>query len=176
MKNRYFAWLLLPLLLAGCVSETEQAENATVEGYRPIYLTAAEAATVEVKPARSLQTPGKIYRYQSLLFINELGKGVHVFNNADPASPQALAFLSIPGNADVAIRNGYLYADNLADLIVLDVRNINAITVVRRVPNVFPVRNVYPNERGIKIECPDPARGTIIGWEKTTLRNPRCSR
>jgi hypothetical protein len=88
------------------------------------------------KPVR-IQRTGKIYIYKDYLFINEPNKGIHIYNNANPASPVNLAFLQVPGNADLAIRNNILYADSYVDLLAFDISTMANIKQVKRLPDVF---------------------------------------
>ncbi len=87
-------------------------------------------------PTTIVQT-GKIYIYQDYLFINEPGKGVHIFNNVDPSKPVAMAFLSIPGNVDLAVLDGKLYADSFTDLLTFDLENPASPKLLTRNKDVF---------------------------------------
>ncbi len=101
----------------------------TMEGIR------AKANPVS-SPAPIVKT-GKIYIYQDYLFINEPGKGIHIFNNGDPSKPQAMAFLSIPGNVDLAVLDGKLYADSYTDLLTFDLQNPASPQLLTRNKDVF---------------------------------------
>ena len=87
-------------------------------------------------PTTIVQT-GKIYIYQDYLFINEPRKGVHIFNNVDPSKPVAMAFLSIPGNVDLAVLDGKLYADSFTDLLTFDLENPASPKLLTRNKDVF---------------------------------------
>jgi hypothetical protein len=121
------------------------------------------------KPVKStggyaIQTAGKIYIQGNYLFVNEKYKGIHVFNNSNPASPVNLAFLNIPGNVDLAVKGNYLYADNYVDLIVLDISNLNAPVEVARIKDIFPytIPEITDNN---PISDIDQTQGVIVGWE-----------
>jgi hypothetical protein len=109
------------------------------------------------------------------LFINELGKGIHVINNQNPSNPQPVAFISVPGNADIAVKGDVLYADNATDLVSLDISNPLQVRVLHRVENAFP-SEMYPPHTGVFFQCVDKTKGAVVGWEKTTLENPKCRR
>lgn len=112
----------------------------------------------------AIQSAGKIYIQGNYLFVNEKYKGIHVFDNSNPASPVNLAFLNIPGNVDLVVRGNYLYADNYVDLIVLDISNLNSPVEVARIKDIFPYTIPETTET-----CPiyniDQTQGVIIGWE-----------
>ena len=119
---------------------------------------------VKSTAAYAIQTAGKIYIKDNYLFVNEKYKGIHVFDNSNPASPVNLAFLDIPGNVDLAVRGNYLYADNYVDLIVLDISNLNAPVEVARLKDIFPY--TIPEATGTyPISNIDHSQGVIVGWQ-----------
>ena len=88
------------------VSCTDSCENTETYVYlEPIYTSANEvrASFASLNP-QSLENPGKIYRKDHYLFINERGKGIHIFDNNDKTNPTPLSFLNLPGNFDVAVK------------------------------------------------------------------------
>ncbi len=105
----------------------------------PIFET-MESIRAKANPVSSTTTivqTGKIYIYQDYLFINEPRKGVHIFNNVDPSKPVAMAFLSIPGNVDLAVLDGKLYADSFTDLLTFDLENPASPKLLTRNKDVF---------------------------------------
>jgi hypothetical protein len=169
-----FTALLGAACLAACDFTPHREER---EGLRPIYLTKEAASRVVAGPARPLRTPGKIYVKDDFIFVNEMHQGIHVINNFDPERPQPVAFISIPGNVDLAIKDNILYADNYRDLVLLDIANPANIRVANRVVNALPEGpQNYPTEVGVFFECVDPTKGLVAGWERTTLKNPKCRR
>ncbi len=136
-------WLLFlgAPFLSACTDECESTVTYTV--YEPVYMMKDELrASVKVEPARALQNPGKIYAYGDFLLVNEVDKGIHVIDNSNPASPQNLSFISIPGNVDMAVKGNILYADNYIDLVVLDITQPQQVKLVNRVENIFPVHGL----------------------------------
>jgi hypothetical protein len=175
MKPNHF--LLLAALLLGAPACDFTPHEVAREGLRPIYITKEAASRVVAGPARPLRTPGKIYTKGTLIFVNEMHQGIHVIDNRDPKQPRSLAFISIPGNVDLAIKDNILYADNYRDLISLDIADPANIQVVNRVTNALPQGpQNFPTEVGVYFECVDPAKGLVAGWERTTLQNPKCRR
>lgn len=145
-------------------------------GYRPVYKSAEEASKIDVSAAQALKEPGKIYTYGNYLFINELGKGVHIVDNRNPRKPENLSFVSISGNYDMAVKENWLYADNHSNLLVIDISDPKAPKVVKTIPNAVPVRT-YPPLQGVYFECADPEKGIVVDWEKVSMdKQPKCYR
>ena len=77
---------------------------------------------VAVDPVE-IDTTGKIYVKDNYIYINELYDGIHVINDTNPSSPQRIAFIPIPGDVDIAIKDTTLYADSYVDLVTIDISN-----------------------------------------------------
>ncbi len=86
------------------------------------------------------QRAGKIWYDAGRLYVNVVGRGILVIDDTNPAAPQKLGFLAIPGNVDVAVRGNTLFANNYDDLISVDIRNLEKPKVLDRVDGVFPHR------------------------------------
>ncbi len=95
--------------------------------------------SVEVLGPQNIEEAGKIYAYNNYIFVNDEFQGVHVLDNTNPESPQSIAYIKIPGNVDISIKNNYLYADSSIDLVVFDISNINGIEQVARLEDVFTI-------------------------------------
>jgi hypothetical protein len=86
------------------------------------------------------------------------------------------AFLSIPFNTDMAIRNNYLYANCVNDLVVIDLTEPLDPRVVSRTTDAFPmISQEYPPNSGYFV-CPDPSKGVVIDWKLETVKTPACRR
>ena len=140
MKTNPLLVLLLVLSALWGTSCTDKCEQTrTFRRYIPVTLTVQQVrAGVRVEAPQTLQKPGKIYTKGGYLFINEIKEGIHIIDNRNPASPQPLAFLRIPGNGDMAVRNSILYADSYMDLLAFDISNPAQPKQVSRVEAVFP--------------------------------------
>jgi len=141
MKNLRFLPLLAiiaTLFLQSCVKDSCERMTTWVR-QTPIYKTQAEMDAIQVsnEAARALKKPGKIYFYNDFIFINEIREGVHVIDNTDPTNPQNIGFINIEGNADIAIKDGRLYADSYTTLFILDVSDVNNVTTIDRQPATF---------------------------------------
>jgi len=169
--------LIAPLLLFAC-DEWNNVPDFDVEetmGYRPIYATENEVA-VKTLPPREIEEAGKIYVINDFLLVVEKLEGVHLFDNTNPENPKNLGFLQIAGNNDIAVRDNLLYADQASNLLAIDISDLNNIKIASTIKNVFPFGATYPNVQGSYFECPDPAKGIVVGWELATLQNPKCYR
>jgi hypothetical protein len=179
MKNlSVYGLFLLVLALSSC--RQDDGDNLdNVQGYRPIYSTEAAAPIIMQEP-RSLQRPGKIYRYGDYLLINEYNAGIHVFDNKNPESPAPIGFIRILGNRELAVGQDILFVNHLDNLTALALDDVNAIVQISTrplgTPDYYYSKSSYmpPPPRGYHFECIDPMQGSVIGWEATTLHNPTC--
>jgi hypothetical protein len=120
--------------------------------------------------AQPLEEFGKIYVKNDFIFVNELYKGVHIIDNQDPSNPEIVAFIEIPGNVDIAIKDNILYADSWIDLVVVDISDPANISEINRIKAVFP--NTGPTfllmedlEQDVVFEEIDDRKGIVVGWE-----------
>jgi hypothetical protein len=91
----------------------------------------------EFREPSDLSIPGKIYLLSNYLFINEVGRGIHIINNTDKRNPVNVGFINVPGNYDMAAKGNILYVDNYVDLLAIDISDINDIRIVKRLEGVF---------------------------------------
>jgi hypothetical protein len=153
---------------SGCVKDHCKS---TYKIYIPVYKSLTQVrAGMRSEPARALTHTGKIYVYGNYVLINEVDKGIHIINNSNPAAPQNLAFINIPGNVDLSVKDGYLYADSYSDLVVLDISNPANATPVKFLDNVFPYRNMYFYGNGTSTD-PDSIQVIADYIEKDTTVN-----
>lgn len=138
MKPNCLPLFVLPwLFLSGCTDTCK--ETRTYRRYSPVTFTATQLRQgIQTEAPQPLVNPGKIYAKDQFLFINELKEGIHIIDNHDPAVPKPVAFIRIPGNGDIAIRDNILYADSYMDLVAFDISNPSSIQLVKRVQGVFP--------------------------------------
>lgn len=162
---------MLSFSLLGCDPYRED-QNQTVEGYKPLYASTTDL-TITFDEPRSLHQPGKIFTYGKYLLINDVGEGIHIIDNSDPSSPQPLGFLNVTGNVDMAMRNNILYVDHIGSLVALDISDLSSIREISRVKTWSAA---LPPSNARHFECVDPNKGEIVGWELTTLHNPKCFR
>ena len=177
MKKMLFP-VLFGLVLIGCVSDLDEtAEPIVVEGLRPIYVDEQAAETIEATAPQPIVRLGKIYYKAPLIFVNESNLGVHVIDNADPMAPVKIKFLKIPGCRDIAIKGNILFADNVGDLVAIDISDLDYPKVTKRLPGVQAfLHQDFPEFYEGYFECVEEGRGVVVGWEEATLEDPKCWR
>lgn len=135
-KLAAFLFTCSALFFTSCIKDKCETTRTYVR-YNPVIKNIAEIREFKVLPAQKIEAYGKIWLYGPYLLINEPKKGIHVFDNANPANPQALSFIQIPGNVDMAVRNDMLYADNYIDLLVIDINDPRNPSLKKRLENTF---------------------------------------
>jgi len=155
---------------------------AETEGYVPVYSNNISAVKQIVSEApRKTIHGGKIYTVGDLLFQVEQDSGIHIINYADVHNPQKLGFIRSFSCKELSIKNGFIYTNNLSDLVVIDITNPTNIHEVSRVAGVFPdLALQYPPKDVLAyrtyFECADPSKGVVVGWNKQSIKNPKCWR
>ncbi len=149
------------LLFNGCEDQIIETFTANV----PIYITYDELRnSVGVEESKELENPGKIYFYNNHLFINEYLEGIHIIDNSDPSSPQNKKFIKIPGNVDISIKDDILYADSYVDLVAIDISDLNNISEVNRIEDLFQYI-LPPYDENYRVDDIDYSKGIVVEWE-----------
>lgn len=138
MRLLKFSFLLacFSFFLSSCVQD-ECTETRKFFQYDPVYYQpeAFRNPNLALESPRALKAPGKLYFYKNYILVNELGQGIHLINVEDIENPIIEAFIPILGNFDMAIREGILYADNVVDLIAIDLSDLKSPRIIQRVEN-----------------------------------------
>jgi hypothetical protein len=138
MKNK-FLLIIYSCLAIGNIACTDDCE--TTRTYRttvPVTFSLQQIRTgIASEAPLDLTNPGKIYVKDNYLFINEIKKGIHIFDNSNPEKPLNVAFLKIPGVVDMAVKENTLYADNYTDIVAFDISDPKSIKETGRVKDVF---------------------------------------
>ncbi len=160
--------IILAFLSGGCIERYDYNDGCS----RPIYLSYEKLRSnyPSIEKPREIKKAGKIYVYGNTLLINEKGKGIHVVDNRVKETPVRKKFIEIPGNIDLAVKDGYLYVDSFIDLVILDIRDINNIKVVNRKEEVFPYDafQVLSQDELNENRCYrsyDKDRGVVVGYK-----------
>lgn len=178
-----YVTLLLGSLLSSCNLVEDNRGWGTdrppeeIQGLRPVYAS-GDWTAITVLPPQPIEELGKIYYKDDILFVNEKYKGVHVIDNKNPEQPTFLKFIQIPGNRDIAIKGSILYADNVKDLVAINLSDLDNLQVTSRVKDVYSAEDFldYPENYWGYFECVDPAKGIVLAWENAMLQNPECWR
>lgn len=142
-------------------------------GYKAVYSNDLNDI-VSLEAPRALRSPGKIYVYNNLLLINEVQKGLHIYDNTDPANPTALNFLKITGCNDMAMRNGVLYTDQFSNLITIRLDSLQSELEKSRLSDVFSAYyyDVAPDTVDVYYECPNLSLGVVVDWVQDSVEYP----
>ena len=175
-KPFYQTLLMLSLFLVISMSSCKKdkcEQTITYKTFEPVYMSYEELrAAVKTESPQPLKNPGKIYILGNYLFVNEIDKGIHVFDNTNPSSPQNISFIKIPGNLDMSAIGNALYADSYVDLVTLDISNPQNVTVLNRVNDAVPYR--YYTNGGVA----DATKGVVTEWKevmKTEKISTNCT-
>lgn len=140
---RNFIFIGLIFILNACCGDGDCWTRPNVDCEKYTFLSDKEIEnSVEVQKAKEIGKAGKIYIYGDILLVNEANKGIHIIDNTDKKKPISKAFIKILGNIDMAVKDGYLYADTFSDLLVFDIRNIEKIVMITRKKSIFP-KDIY---------------------------------
>ncbi|MDT0641306.1 hypothetical protein RM553_00545 [Zunongwangia sp. F363] len=168
MKKRTFI-LFLPLFLVlfNACEKQDSAEEETYEVAVPITQPIAEfRSSVKIQEPKAIIEAGKIYSYKDYVFVNDKYQGIHIIDNSDHYVPEKIAYLKIPKNVDIAVKDEMLYADSGMDLVVFDISDINNIKQVERLENVFPNTNYVVPEGAAFVDNQnfDPQSEVVVGY------------
>jgi hypothetical protein len=174
MKNIILT-LFCSILLTSCIEQRMDIPDEVI-GLAPIY--ASEGwAEISVTGPQNIENLGKIYYKNPYIYATERARGIHVIDNTDPTDPVPVAFIQITGNADLSIKGNVLYANNVNDLVALDISDLNDVQVIDRLEGVYKVTGSdFPEGYEGFFECVKPDLGEVVGWFETTLRQPECWR
>lgn len=177
-----YAPALLFVLFFSCIRNVDSPAPVNVMGYVPVYGNhVAELKKISAGPARPSVKGGKMYTVGTLLYQVEPDSGIHVINYADPANPQKLGFIRSFLCKEISVKNGFIYTNNLSDLVVIDARAWNNVREIARIEKVFPdLDNQFPEKINpdeiVYFECPDPFKGVVVGWKEQIILEPKCWR
>jgi hypothetical protein len=134
--------MFVAFFLHGCLKDKV---TRTYTILTPVYQSKEVAlANIKSSTSQTIESPGKIFIYGNYIFLNEMDKGVHIIDNSNPSNPLIKAFISIPGNVDIAVKGNTLYADMYSDLLSIDITDPLNAKLLKNVANVFPERS-YTN-------------------------------
>ena len=136
----------------------------------PIYMSYENLRmAVKTVDVHELKNPGKIYFKGQYIFINEYMKGVHVYDNSNPSNPNPVAFIEIPGNVDIAIRNNFLFADSYIDLVVIDISDIQNPVEIDREEEIFEY-TIPEYDEDYELASVDQEKGVVVDWEVKEIK------
>jgi hypothetical protein len=170
MKAKIIPIITLISLFSIIFFSCEDTTYREYKGNAPVYMS-YEDLRLSVAPEQNveLKNPGKIYFKDDYIFIIEELKGIHVFDNKNPAAPVKKTFIKVPGVVDMVISGNNLYADSFVDLVVLDVQDVENIHETGRVKDILPY-TVPPVDNKFPKAYIDQEKGLVVDWEVTTIK------
>lgn len=165
--------LLLGLAIFWSACKKEEPLSFSGPGKRPVYVPLPELNNITNLPPQTVVQSGTIFLQDTLFFMLEQKKGIHVFNVKDSLNVAALTFFQIPAITDFTISGNRLYADSWKDLVTIDISDLYHIQVRNRESGVFNPLLYPPLYEGI-FECVDESRGAVVGWEDVYLEAAYC--
>jgi hypothetical protein len=170
MKAKIIPIISFLCLFSNFFYSCEDSNYKEYKGYAPVYLTYKDLrSSVSEKQNVDMKNPGKIYFKDNYIFIVEELKGIHVFDNSNPASPVKKTFVNLPGVVDISISGYIMYADSYVDLVALDVQNIDNIKEVGRITDIFPY-TVPQCKNDFPAAYVDKDKGVVINWDLRTIK------
>ncbi len=147
-----------------------------IYGWKPVYGSAAtyKKMSYSATPA-AVQSPGKISVQGSIIYQNEINRGIHLIDNSNPANARRKAFISLPGNTEMAVKGNYMYANNFDDIVVIDISQSTPV-VIKRLPAMFSSNTggsgypwLAPPESGY-YDCPRMGNDSVvISWVRDSV-------
>jgi hypothetical protein len=165
--KKFIGKILFPIFLAGfLLTGCKDIYSEKFMALEPVYMSYDDLrASVKMVSQQDLVKPGKIYTIGNYFYINEYFKGVHVYNNVNPASPQYIGFINIPGNVDIVVKDNILYADSYVDLVAIDLSDPAKAREVGRAKNAFNYTVAPYNQSGYRVGKVDITKGVVVDWE-----------
>lgn len=174
VQIRYSAILLL-LSLGGCDWYWSEYEESYLY-YSPVYAEEQVAHAISVSPPMAIEKPDKIFTYLDFLIVNIKNQGFHVIDNSNPSNPVNLYFINVPGNKDVAIKDGMIFVDNYDDVVAFVIDENQEVVVKQRLEAA--ISNIPPYGQA-NFECIDSSKGVVISWTESYVSEedelPECS-
>lgn len=175
MRHFLFIAVLFTFLLSACDNPREELPEEVI-GMAPIYAV-DDWKEITVLPPQSITALGKLYYKSPYLYATDKNRGIHVFDNTNPEDPEKVAFIKIAGNSDLSIRGNTLYANNVGDLVAINISQLDSIEVISRIEGAFQFTNAeFPEGYIGYFECVNTELGEVIGWQETTISKPQCWR
>jgi hypothetical protein len=86
---------------------------------------------------QELVKPKSFFIGSNYILVGENNKGIHIFDNVNMQNPQKMSFIQIPFNSEFYVKDNFLYAESLYDVIKIDISDVYNPVLVGRAENVF---------------------------------------
>ncbi len=135
----------------------------------PILMTRSDfEQAIATLPAKELNKTTRISIKDTMIYIVELYRGVHIIDNSDVTSPFVTSFINIPGCVDMAIKGDVLYARSAVDLVAIDISDISNVKQINRVKETFPELELNDEYYDLPYRFQEgqrPDSTVIVGWQ-----------
>ncbi|MBN2436298.1 MAG: hypothetical protein JXK07_13630 [Spirochaetes bacterium] len=147
--------------------------TSKADSHSPILMPKDEfrIISMEIRPPKEILKRGKIISYNRYLFVCEPNAGFHVIEKMDNGSLKPLSFVFVLGNSDIVIKDDYIIANNLIDLLIFKLLPKGEISFVRRVTDaiIYDPYSLLPPKAYIKYRSleTDPMKieEVVTGWK-----------
>ncbi|MEZ4720532.1 MAG: hypothetical protein R2813_01485 [Flavobacteriales bacterium] len=175
--SKFLAILAIAALAMGGCKKFNQTKVYTAN--TPVYMSYDDLReSVANDDSRALLKPGKIFLYDQYILINDFETGVHVYDNSNPSNPQHVAFVNIPGNVDIAVKDNTLFVDSYIDLVAIDISDPKNVREVGRNQDVFSYTVPSTMNYNYPVAQVDQTKGVIVGYEvkeiEESCKNDDC--
>ncbi len=167
-------FLLFVSIFTSCWKPVSTPEYVKVWGYRPIY---TDTIAISLEPPRAMLKAGKIYVKDKYIYQLDQNSGIHVFDKTDPSALEEIGFINVQGASEISISGNNLITNVYADLVVIDIADLQNIKLVSRVKHAF---NAYEYEdhiptnlpeHGVYYECIQGNMGVVKEWVRDSVYN-----
>lgn len=151
--------------ITGTSCDDGRCDSSRFNNARPVYMDYQTLrSSIRVSEPRPLKDVSRVYLYRGAVLLNSRNEGIHLLDNRDPANPKNIAFIEIPGNTEISIRNNYLYVDSYVDLVTLSINDLQNVTEVDRDENIFEY-DAYQNvPDDVFFTNIDESRGVVVSY------------
>jgi LVIVD repeat len=184
MNKLLLFFLVNTVLLSSCWNFGSRPSPPVkkVWGYRPVYSSDPALLAVKSEAPRPIKNAGKIYVKDNIIFQNDIGYGIHVIDNSNPAQPKQVGFIRVTGSSEMSITGNYMYVNSSASLVVADLSDWQNVREVKRIPNAFQQGYqggavafiIPPPEHNVYYECLNYYDGVHTGWIRDSVYNNNC--
>lgn len=159
------------VVLAASFNSCKKYKNKEVFANVPVYQDYDSfRGSFSFTPGVAMQNAGNIFVHNNFILINDIDKGIHIFDNTDPSYPYSLGFMNIPGNTQMDMRGNVLYANSFIDLLAIDLSNVNNPVLVDRMENVFNYSVPMINE-SYPVADISTDQGVVVSWSIEKTKN-----
>lgn len=167
---------MLAVLLFGCEKVTQKK---VYTANAPVYMSYETLrSSIKNNDSQTLSKPGKIFLYNQYILVNDFETGVHIYDNSNPLAPVHKAFIQVPGNVDIAVKNDVLYVDSYVDLVAIDLSDPNNAREVARAANALSYTIPSSIDWRYPVSQVDQQQGVVIGYTvrevEETCKDDEC--